>query len=609
MGSVLRIVFRRGVAPSLKASLLFAAALSVAGAAQAQAPDVSNLPRVQDPWERVIQPNAAFWSPGVAQEFAYTAGPSGVTSVAPPSTNLISNVRQVYGADGVMSYLEILDGIRNVTFIRANSDTFTAIAGGKATYARASDWTRQAIIGDPLALGWRYQNFAAWQTGLGMPNGSMGATSFGLETGWAGSTTVPQTGSAAFTGYMGGIYNDSTGQDRAVTADVGIAMSFASHVADFYTVNTKDRNGAVLEDLNISGQFVGLPNFPQMFGSLRSARLQGTSSARFFGPAGEEFGGVFTLTPISGEGLERLAGAFGSKVGTPPPQGATAFTRWSTNNSPNTAVVLTGKAMGLSYDSTGGGVLNVDAGYGNAGDATTVVLTRGNGPIIGLEFSNRLGMISFKTADSDYFTSPTYVSGYTYATNKFVPVYVPYSIPSKDANFATAHEYGWDYQSFGAWVSTSSTATSAKGEASAMSVGAQTPGAAIPTTLGATFRGKAGGVYASSYNERTLVVGDVTFNADFAARTATFTTTDMRDSMTGQLFTGTGVNGSLTWQPGINALSGQATSVDGRMSGAAQAQFYGPTAQEVGGTFAIRSPANMTGAAASALVGAFGAKR
>jgi hypothetical protein len=580
---------------------LAALGLAFAGAASAQpAPD--NLPRFQTTWQEAIKPNAGFWSPGVAQEFAYTAGPSGVTSVAPPSTNLIANVRQIYGAAGEMTYLEIIDGLRNVTFVRANGDTFTSI-GGRATYARASDWTRQAIVGDPLAMGWRYQNFAAWQTGLGMPNGSMGATSFGLETGWNGSTTVPQTGTATFTGLMGGIYNDSIGQDRAVTADVGIAMNFADHTADFYTVNTRDRNGAVLDDLNITGSFVGLPNFPQMFGSLKSARLQGTSSARFFGPAGEEFGGVFTLTPISGEGLERLAGAFGSKVGSPIPAGSAPFTNWANGALSSGVLVISGKAMGLSYDSTG--ALGVTSGIDNAGDATTVLLTRSNGPITGLEFSNRLGVTSLTAAAGDYFTHPTFSGAYEYVTND----YAPSQTSSRHAIFATARDLGWEYQSYGAWETMTPNGPAYRGEASAVSVGASTPGSGLPTGGGATFKGKAGGVYAASYGERALVTADVNFIADFAARSATFATGTMRDVQTGRTFDGTAVNGSLSWQPGINALSGQAATADGRLSGAAQGQFYGPSAQEVGGTFALRSPSTVTGAAASALVGAFGAKR
>jgi hypothetical protein len=286
-----------------------------------------------------------------------------------------------------------------------------------------------------------------------------------------------------------------------------------------------------------------------------------------------------------------------------------AFTNWANGALSSGALVISGKAMSLSYESAGGGNVSVNSGLDAAGDATNVVLTRSNGPITGLEFRNRLGVLSFKTADGDYFTHPTFAGGYEYATNKFAPVYVPNSVASRDAIFATARDFGWDYQSYGAWVSTTPNGSGFRGEASAVSVGAQTSGAAIPTGGGATFRGKAGGVYAPSYNERSLVTADATLIADFAARTATFTTTTMRDVMDGRSFDGTAVTGSLGWQPGINALTGQASTADGRLSGAAQGQFYGPSAQEVGGTFTLRSAATVTGATASALVGAFGAKR
>jgi hypothetical protein len=582
-GLVLRTVLRRGFTPGLKANLLSTAALglAIAGAAQAQTPSPSNLPRFQSTWQEVTKANAGFFSSGVAQEFAYTAGPGGVTAVAPPSTNLIANVRQIYGAQGQMTYFEILDGIRNVSFVRASTDTFIPIATDRALYLRASDWTRQAIVADPLALGWQYQSFAAWQTGLGQPNGSMGATSFGNETAWNGTTAVPQAGEATFNGFMGAIYNDAVGQDRAVTADVGIQMNFGAHTASFATTNTRDRNGVALDELNITGSFVGLPNFPQMFGSLETGHLKGTSSGRFFGPAAEEFGGVFTLTPKSGEGLERLAGAFGSRQGAPAQ--TSRFTTWSEALKPNATVFATGLANGF------GGNNN----YFSQNNATYTLGLNAATAITSLR-------VAVLTGGPNYAAQPGQSIGALASDRRFILAGT--TDRTDTVLVADPVQMGWDYQSFGAWALLSNNGGFSV-YAGGFSAGAATPGDAIPPTGEVTFRGVAVATYEQSRDQRSYVSADVTLDTNFAARTANFRTSDMKSVTDGTVIGRTALSATLTWNPGANALSGSASTADNRMTGGINAQFYGPQAQEVGGAFAVKANEY------ERLSGAFGAKR
>jgi hypothetical protein len=80
----------------------------------------------------------------------------------------------------------------------------------------------------------------------------------------------------------------------------------------------------------------------------------------------------------------------------------------------------------------------------------------------------------------------------------------------------------------------------------------------------------------------------------------------MVDIFQGTAFTGTDLSGVLTYAAGQNALTGTLTTANGRLSGTANAQFFGPIAQEIGGLFAL-SPAAQT--SVERLIGGFGAKR
>lgn len=568
---------------------------AAAGAAVAQAPLTAT-------WQEAIRPGGGVSASGVAQEFAYTAGPGGVTAVAAPSTNLVANVRQTYGGAQETTSLEILDTIRTVTFARANGDTFGAIGGGRGGYARASDWSRQAVVADPLTLGWKYQSFAAWQTGLGQSAGSMGATSFGRETGWTdGISGVPQTGAATFAGFMGGIYSDAGGQDHAVTAEVGLRMDFAGHAADFFTANTVDRNGQVFDDLNISGTFVGLPNFPQMFGSLSTARLQGVSSGRFFGPAAEEFGGVFTLTPKSGEGLERLAGAFGSTQGS--------------LLTPKAGSMVTLQAGGLRRQSSGG-ALGL-AGYDGAAVSADVALSRtmdaaGATSQVKLTVPMAGGLapvaMSFSKAAGDQIAASADGAWISAATER--------GLASGDAvgparlAMANAETLGWDYQTFGAWSGSGSAANLALGHHGAASFGAATPDHAIPASGVATFQGQAAAAYAGQPGAAALATASVTLGVDFAARAVDFSTSAFADAATGAAYAGSALAGTMTYLPGRNILSGQVRTLDAPLAGTLNARFYGPAAQEIGGAFTLDGPVDpASGKVTTQMIGAFGAKR
>jgi hypothetical protein len=95
--------------------------------------------------------------------------------------------------------------------------------------------------------------------------------------------------------------------------------------------------------------------------------------------------------------------------------------------------------------------------------------------------------------------------------------------------------------------------------------------------------------------------------ADFANRTVAFNTTGT------QLTTGSitqsaqllNLSGVLTYPAATNNLTGTLTTTgSGPLSGSAAAQFYGPAAAEIGGTFFVRDPLNTR-----QMTGSFGLKK
>jgi hypothetical protein len=166
--------------------------------------------------------------------------------------------------------------------------------------------------------------------------------------------------------------------------------------------------------------------------------------------------------------------------------------------------------------------------------------------------------------------------------------------------FADTGSNGFDYQTFGAWKTGIETGSGSMG---AFSVGSPTATAAIPTTASAIFTGTAGGFVVNKAGDGASFSADATLDANFAKRTMGFTTANST-LFNGAARPGLDMNGSMTYAAGSNSMSGNVSAQNG-MSGDMQGQFYGPAAQEVGGTFALKGKGNGT----AAMGGGFGAKR
>lgn len=167
---------------------------------------------------------------------------------------------------------------------------------------------------------------------------------------------------------------------------------------------------------------------------------------------------------------------------------------------------------------------------------------------------------------------------------------------------ANPFDFGWSYQSFGTWATGAGTGSGTYGS---ISVGAATPGASIPTTGTATYGGYSAGRYVNGSGEYWFISSSMTAAANFGSRNIAFTTTGTQ--VTSNL-TASSTNsnldmtGMLSYTAATNQITGNVTTTGG-LSGTVNGRFYGPAAQEIGGTFAV------TSGGLEGYAGAFGGKR
>lgn len=261
-----------------------------------------------------------------------------------------------------------------------------------------------------------------------------------------------------------------------------------------------------------------------------------------------------------------------------------AFTSWSATISANAPVSFTGGSTStMALDGT-------SAQTDSNGTATLAL--GGNGNFSSISASTPTNSVSFSAANGDTLQSGFYQTS-TVALNKSETTIGVFTNPTY---------YGFEYQTYGAWGSYGNATTSAN----AISVGSATPVTGLPATGSYTFTGGASGYYTDSSKLSYITNANMTATASFDARTVTFSTTGtyISGSPSGSVIPASNLNlsGTLNIAAGANTISGTVTTAGG-MSGNANGKFYGPTANEVGGTYAV-SGSNLGG-----FVGGFGGKR
>jgi len=278
----------------------------------------------------------------------------------------------------------------------------------------------------------------------------------------------------------------------------------------------------------------------------------------------------------------------------------TPFTSFSAIQ-PSSTVLIQGTATGTSYTS------NIGTGYVTSlGSPTTT--SYGSSSVTAVY--NSSGSVSSLTLTPNIGPATTYtnLTNITNGNLNTVAVYgnnISGGTVTNEVVYMYANGLGWNYQTFGVWLTGEGTGS---GYGGAASVGSITPVSGIPATGSATFTGYSAGYYTAATGQPYLSAANMTATANFGTRSIAFNTTNTQISA----FNGTGtsaqsglnLSGTLNYSSGSNTFSGTLTSANSQLSGSANGQFYGPTATEIGGTYAVKASTGV-----QSMAGGFGGKR
>ena len=261
-------------------------------------------------WSAIPAPGSIVVN-GISQEVTYTASTTAVVTVSPFSGLLATTYTPTIDASRAITDIVIKNSNRTITFSKSAGDIFQRVGNTSIITARNPSGSDLAVAVDPALQLWDYQSFGVWITGAGTGSGSAGAVSVGAQT--AGSA-IPTTGSATFTGLLGGTYLDPAGVEHLVGANLSVNANFAGRSLALSSSMTTDLStGAVMPGLDLTGSLSYTAQSSTLMGTLSAAngRLSGPGTGYFFGPAAQEIGGIFSLSATSG--LERFGGGFGGR--------------------------------------------------------------------------------------------------------------------------------------------------------------------------------------------------------------------------------------------------------------------------------------------------------
>jgi len=256
------------------------------------------------------------------------------------------------------------------------------------------------------------------------------------------------------------------------------------------------------------------------------------------------------------------------------------------------SVSRTGKGVevGVSGFNEGSQSVTATSGITNTDNASGGATANSAGSLLSVTATAAQAVANFSTASGDTFRDarPNTLSLATKADGT--------------AQGAFSKTSAFDYQSFGAWEQDLDTGG---GRIAAVSLGDNTPAAAIPTNGSLTYNGALSGVYLSPTGTRYFTGGDVELRADFANRDLTFNasntilTQNFIDYISGQTLD---MQGNLSFAAGSTEFSG-IVSNQVQQNVNVEGEFFGPNADEVGGVF------DMRGLQLETYIGSFGAKQ
>jgi hypothetical protein len=239
-------------------------------------------------------------------------GSSGAHTVTSANASPIGDASVKFSYDGSknLSAITIHTSQGSFTFDRIPAGR-TAICTGSGA-CTAENATMSIVVVDPVIAGWNYQSFGVWGTDMGPSTWMLGVVSAGTAT---SPQALPTTGGAHFNGRAVGMYIDPAGTAYATNAKIEANVSFQARSITFWTFDSRTiKNGVETANgaLNFAGTLSYAPGVNSFSGSVSTSdnQMSGQAAGRFYGPVGQEMGGVYSL---SGSGVSRMLGGFGAK--------------------------------------------------------------------------------------------------------------------------------------------------------------------------------------------------------------------------------------------------------------------------------------------------------
>lgn len=266
---------------------------------------------------------------------------------------------------------------------------------------------------------------------------------------------------------------------------------------------------------------------------------------------------------------------------------------------PQTTVVMgdaTSTTTTGTYTGTSGSLqmnLPTNAPAASTGTGNTLKLTYDRNRVLsGVSFVTPGAQASFSLGNTTTFSC---ASGVCSASNPAVGDAVVID--------GTTTPLGWNYQTYGVW---NRLASSSVFQAGAVSAGVVTPASAVPTSGTATFTGRADAFFTDASGTPFLTSSSMTAGVDWGTKLITFSTSaTLATNLNSRLQAANpalNLTGTLTYDTTLNRFTGTVATTGVMMNGTATGRFYGPSAQEIGGTFGVQG-------AGGTMVGGFGGKR
>ena len=259
-------------------------------------------------------------SGGISNETNYTWSSSsglitGISDIGGGSTGATITATYDSNSDYAAAGFTTAGGT-TVTF--DSNDTFgTFVLDSDFVVAEQSDGTEYFVAANPYDVGFDYQTFGTWATGVNSGSGKAGAISAGFVT--TDISELPTSGSATYTGITGGRYVDSDGDYGWTKSTLSASANFASRQlavtssGTYYTNQAGTSSSGSNGNLNFTGTLSYSSSSPVFTGTITTTGGDsGTMTGRFYGSNYEEIGGTFGINAASGQTLDVYAGGFGA---------------------------------------------------------------------------------------------------------------------------------------------------------------------------------------------------------------------------------------------------------------------------------------------------------